>query len=43
MDSQTYTKAIYHFLLLYVSGTISLELYEGLAERFEISNLIIKK
>lgn len=43
MDSQTYTKAIYHFLLLYITGSISLELYEGLAERFEISNLIIKK
>lgn len=43
MDSQTYTKAIYHFLLLYVMGGISLELYEGLVERFEISNLIIKK
>lgn len=43
MDSQIYTKAIYHFLLLYITGVISLELYEGLVEGFEISNLIIKK
>ena len=43
MNSQKYTKAIYHFLLLYVTGVISLELYEGLVDEFEILNFTIKK